>query len=86
MASAYVSNINIDQGADFSASFKLDDAGTSIPINLSQFRGVGQLRKHSGAKFGVGFDVQILSPTSGEIIIRLTAAQTAPLERRQICI
>ena len=80
MASAYVSNINIDQGADFSASFKLDDAGTSIPINLSQFRGVGQLRKHSGAKFGVGFDVQILNPTSGEIIIRLTAAQTAHLK------
>ena len=80
MASAYVSNINIDQGADFSASFKLDDAGTSIPINLTQFRGVGQLRKHSGAKFGVGFDVQILSPTSGEIIIRLTAAQTAHLK------
>ena len=80
MASAYVSNINIDQGADFSASFKLDDAGTSIPINLTQFRGVGQLRKHSGAKFGVGFDVSIINPTAGEIIIALTAAQTAELK------
>ena len=80
MASAYVSNINIDQGADFSASFKLDDAGTSIPINLTQFRGVGQLRKHPGAKFGVGFDVSIKNPTSGEIIIALTAAQTAVLK------
>lgn len=80
MASAYVSNINIDQGADFSASFKLDDAGTSIPINLTQFRGVGQLRKHSGAKFGVGFDVSIINPTAGEIIISLTAAQTAELK------
>lgn len=80
MASAYVSNINIDQGADFSASFKLDDAGTSIPINLTQFRGVGQLRKHSGAKFGVGFDVSIINPRAGEIIIKLTAAQTAVLK------
>ena len=80
MASAYVSNITIDQGADFSASFKLDDAGTSIPINLTQFRGVSQLRKHSGAKFGVGFDVSILKPKSGEIIIKLTAAQTSVLK------
>ena len=80
MASAYVSNINIDQGADFSASFKLDDAGTAVPINLSQFRGVGQLRKHSGAKFGVGFDVQIINPRSGEIIISLTSAQTSVLK------
>ena len=80
MASAYVSNINIDQGADFSASFKLDDAGTAIPINLTQFRGVGQLRKHPGAKFGVGFDVSILNPASGEIIIKLTATQTSALK------
>lgn len=80
MASAYVSNINIDQGADFSASFKLDDAGTAVPINLSQFRGVGQLRKHPGAKFGVGFDVKILNPRSGEIIISLTSAQTSVLK------
>lgn len=80
MASAYVSNINIDQGADFSASFKLDDAGTSVPINLSQFRGVGQLRKHSGAKFGVGFDVQIINPKLGEFIISLTATQTSVLK------
>ena len=80
MASAYVSNINIDQGADFSASFKLDDAGTSIPINLSQFRAVGQLRKHSGARFGVGFLTQILKPKFGEIIISLTSAQTSVLK------
>ena len=80
MASAYVSNINIDQGADFSASFKLDDAGTAVPINLSQFRGVGQLRKHPGAKFGVGFDVKVLNPRSGEIIISLTSAQTSVLK------
>ena len=80
MASAYVSNINIDQGADFSASFTLDDAGTAVPINLSQFRGVGQLRKWSGAKFGLGFDVKILNPKSGEIIISLTATQTSNLK------
>ena len=80
MASAYVSNITIDQGADFSANFKLDDAGTSIPINLSQFRGIGQLRKHPGAKFGVGFDVRIANPKSGEIIISLTATQTSHLK------
>ena len=80
MASAYVSNINIDQGADFSASFKLDDAGTSIPINLRTFRGVGQLRKHSGARFGVEFDVTIRNPKAGEIIISLTSAQTSVLK------
>jgi len=80
MASAYVSNINIDQGADFSASFKLDDAGTSVPINLTQFRGVGQLRKHPGAKFGVQFDLRIPNPTKGDIIISLTSAQTSVLK------
>lgn len=79
MASAYVSNITIDQGADFSASFKLDDAGTSIPINLSQFRAVGQLRKHSGARFGVEFLTQIIKPRTGEIIISLTNSQTSVL-------
>ena len=79
MASAYVSNINIDQGADFSANFKLDDAGTAVPINLTLFKGYGQLRKHSGAKFGVEFDVTIPNPSSGEIVISLTAAQTSVL-------
>ena len=80
MASAYVSNITIDQGADFSANFKLDDAGTSVPINLTQFRGVGQLRKHPGAPFGVEFDVKVLKPTSGEIIISLNSEQTSALK------
>lgn len=80
MASAYVSNINIDQGADFSASFKLDDAGTSIPLNLTFFRGYGQLRKHAGAKFGVEFDVTIPNPKRGEIIIRLNSEQTSALK------
>jgi hypothetical protein len=79
MASAYVSNITIDQGADFTASFKLDDAGTSIPINLTQFRAVGQLRKHSGARFGVEFATQIIKPKLGEIIISLTNSQTSAL-------
>ena len=80
MASAYVSNINIDQGADFAASFKLDDAGTSIPLNLTFFKGYGQLRKHSGAKFGVEFDVSIPNPKRGEIIIRLNSEQTSALK------
>ena len=80
MASAYVSNINIDQGTDFSASFKLDDAGTSVPINLSRFRAVGQLRKHHGARFGVQFDVSFPNPRSGDIIIKLTSAQTSVLK------
>ena len=69
MAAAYVSNIIIDQGADFSASFKLDDAGTSVPINLTQFKGVGQVRKWAGAKFGVEFDVSIPNPKVGEFVI-----------------
>ena len=80
MASAYVTNIVIDQRATFSASFKLDDAGTSVPINLSQFRGVGQLRKWPGAPFGVGFDVSIPKPKTGEIVISLTAEQTSHLK------
>ena len=80
MASAYVSNINIDQGADFSASFKLDDAGTSAPINLTLFQAFGQLRKYPGAPFGVEFLVTIPKPKVGEIVIALTAEQTAILQ------
>ena len=80
MAAAYVSNIIIDQGADFSASFKLDDAGTSVPINLTQFKGVGQVRKWAGAKFGVEFDVSIPNPKVGEFVISLNAQQTAALK------
>ena len=80
MAAAYVSNIIIDQGADFSASFKLDDAGTAVPINLTQFSAVGQLRKHAGARFGVEFAVTIPKPKAGEFIISLTSAQTSVLK------
>lgn len=80
MAAAYVSNIIIDQGADFSASFKLDDAGTAVPINLTQFNAVGQLRKHAGARFGVEFAVTIPKPKAGEFIISLTSAQTSVLK------
>ena len=81
MASAYVSNITIDQGADFSSSFKLDDAGTSVPINLSQFKGVGQLEKASQAlNLALEFDVSIPNPKTGEIVIRLNASQTSVLK------
>lgn len=79
MASAYVSNITIDQGADFSASFNLDDAGTSVPINLTNFTAYGQLRKHPGASFGVQFDVTVPKPKSGSFIISLTSEQTSAL-------
>ena len=80
MAAAYVSNITIDQGADFSANFKLDDAGTANPINLTLFKAFGQLRKHPGAPFGVEFLVTIPKPRSGEIVIALTAEQTSVLD------
>jgi len=77
---AYVSNITIDQGTDFSASFKLDDAGTSVPINLTQFRAYGQLRKYSSAGFGVEFLVSIPNPRKGELVIALNAIQTSALK------
>jgi len=80
MASAYVSNITIDQGADFSAYFTLDDAGTSVPINLTRFTAYGQLRKHPTAPFGVQFDIKIAKPKTGEIIISLNSAQTSALD------
>lgn len=80
MASVYVSNIIIDQGTDFAASFKLDDAGTSVPINLTQFTGKGQLRKYAGAKFGVEFEFKVTKPKLGEFVISLTSAQTSVLK------
>ena len=47
---AYVSNITIDQGADFCGELlSWTTPELLVPINLTQFRGVGQLEESTPA-------------------------------------
>ena len=81
MASVYVSNIVINSGSNFSQNFTLESSDTDSSLNLTGYTVDSQMRKYAGSSAAVDFTTSIISPpTSGEISISLTSAQTANIK------
>jgi|TARA_R110000796_G_scaffold37298_7_gene94145 hypothetical protein len=76
----YVSNIVIEQGYDFNASFQLEDTRTNSPLLLDNVSAESQLRKHTGASTSVSFASTISNSEEGIVTISLTAAQSVNLK------
>lgn len=77
MASVY--NLAVDQGADFSTTIQAnDDEGEAR--DLTGLTGRGQLRRSYFSSSNVQFTISIPTPSSGEINIELSNAQTANLK------
>ena len=76
---ATIFNLAIDQGATFSTTLQVnDDEGNARNISGNTAR--GQLRRSYYSSSNVQFTTAIDNPSGGEIVISLTAGQTANLK------
>jgi hypothetical protein len=80
MAATYVANLVINQNADFSEIFNLEDSSTESALNLSGYTISSQLRKHSASSNYVSFNAQIYNASTGQIKVGLTTSQTSSLK------
>ena len=80
MAAVYVSNLVINTGSTFTQTFNLEATNTNSPLDLTGYTGSAQMRKWAGSSSATDFTVTISDPTTaGQIVLGLTAAQTAEL-------
>ena len=73
---AAVSNLFIDQGADFSTTISLTDSNGDV-LTLSGYSAVGQIRKTFGSSSIAATFGTALSAASGQITLTLTDTVTA---------
>tara|TARA_Y100000389_G_scaffold142297_1_gene140277 strand:- start:1103 stop:1441 length:339 start_codon:yes stop_codon:yes gene_type:complete len=77
---ATISNIFINQGANFSTTVTISD-GDGTALDLAAFTALAQIRKTYESTTSTSFSATFESPrTTGEITISLTDTQTAALE------
>ena len=77
---ATISNIFINQGADFSTTVTISD-GDGTALDLAAFTALAQIRKTYESTTSTSFSTTFESPrTTGKITISLTDTQTAALE------
>jgi hypothetical protein len=76
----YVSNIVIEQGANFSTTFELEDTITNLPLNLVGFGVTAQIRKSYTSSSSVSFASSIVTANEGTLSISLTSEQTSSLK------
>ena len=75
---AAVSNLYIDQGADFSTTLSLTDSNGDV-LNLTGYSAVGQMRKTYGSStVAATFTVALVAGT-GQVTLTLTDTVTAAL-------
>ncbi len=73
---AGISNLTIDQGATYSVNITVnDDTGTAR--NLAGYTARSKMRRSYYTSANTALTVTITSPSTGEISLTLTAAQTA---------
>jgi hypothetical protein len=71
----------IDQGADFSTTLNINDDYTNLAVNTSGFTVISQLRKSLlSVNTYATFQSSIGDTQSGELVISMTAANTANLK------
>ncbi len=75
----YVSNLVVNQGADFSQTFTLEDALTNAAKNLTGHSVAAKMRKHHAASNSTSFTAAVSSASGGQVKISLTDTQTADL-------
>ncbi len=76
---AAVANLGIDQGTTFSVTFTVnDDTGTAR--DLSTYTARSQMRRSYTASANTAFTANIFLPLSGELVLELSATQTASLK------
>jgi hypothetical protein len=75
---ATVTNIYIDQGANFSNTITVNDTSGS-PLNLTNYTAASQMRKSYASSTAYNLNATISSPSTGKVQITLTAAQSSAI-------
>jgi|TARA_B100000927_G_scaffold288949_1_gene284543 hypothetical protein len=76
---AAVSNLFIDQGADFSTTISLTDSNGEI-LSLTGYTAIGQIRKtHGSSSIAATFGTSLVAAT-GQITLTLTDTVTAAMD------
>ena len=70
----YVVNLVIDQGADFTQTFNLEDDASASGLDLTGYTGAAQLRKHPSSTKKYDFVVNF--PDRGNGIVRIDMTDT----------
>ena len=77
---ATISNLFIDQNADFTTTVKINDSNGSA-LDLTSYTALAMIRKTYQSTTATTFTSTFVSPrTTGQITISLTDTQTAALE------
>ena len=77
---ATISNLFIDQDADFTTTVTVNDS-TGSALDLTNYTALGMIRKTYQSSTATTFTSAFVSPrTTGQITISLTDTQTAALE------
>jgi len=77
---ALVQALYIDQGADFTTGITLYSDNGITPLNLTGFTFSSQMRKSYASSTSTTFTITAPQPTTGQVILSLTAVQTAALK------
>ena len=73
---ASYANIVIDQGANFEATISLEDENQD-PFNLTGYTVTGQISRTYKSATAYDFSINVANADEGQIVISLTANQTA---------
>jgi len=76
----YVVNLTIDQGTDFSQVFNLESSTSNAAVNLSDYTGSAQLRKHASSKKYYDFTVSFPDRGAGQVKIAMTDVITSRIK------
>lgn len=76
---AVISNLTVDQGATFTAQVAVSDSNGDI-LDLTGYTASGQIRKTYTSSTAITFTATIESPTTGNVNVGLTAAQTGAMK------
>lgn len=76
---ASVSNLFVDQGSNATVTIVVTDS-TGSARNLTGYTGRGQLKRSYYSTTNTTFTVTINNPAEGEVVLSLTADQTANLK------
>lgn len=76
----YVANLNINQNADFSQTFSLEDSTSNAAKNLTGYSAAAKMSKHASSTTKTTFTTTISNAAQGEIKISLTDTVTAAMK------
>ena len=72
---AVLSNLSVDQGADYSAEIIVEDANGNV-ANLANYTVAGQIRKSYASSTATNFTATITNAGNGQVTIKLSNTTT----------